>query len=138
MVLSLELATGKIQRYQTIYSGLGENPSYKTKCGKVWPKCPDPEEECDHLGCALKAAEREAYHAILFLLFGLFFIILGSSQEMNFDDLLIIIVVSFNGLILVFMVWVLYKSLRDKMQLEEYRDKGTIRGVRAWKYMDLL
>jgi hypothetical protein len=134
MVLSLQLATGQIRKYQTFYSGLGEIPSYRTKCGKFWHGRPDLEAECDHLDCALKATETKITHTILFISCEFFVMFLGSSHEMIFDNILFILLVSFNGMILVFIVWVFYNSLRNKWQLDEYRDKGTIGGVRAWKH----
>jgi hypothetical protein len=58
MALIIRLATGKKRMYRTSYSGRGENPNYHTKCGMFWVDCPLPEEECNHLDCAIEAAKR--------------------------------------------------------------------------------
>jgi hypothetical protein len=138
MVLCLQLATGEIRKYEISYSGLGEDPNRYTKCGKVWFERPEQMEECDHLDCALMAAERDASHAILFLVFWSPIIILGGEKVIDFASVWTIFMVAFGALILAFTVWILYRSLKHKCQLDEYKLKGTIGGVRAWKYTDSL
>jgi hypothetical protein len=137
MVLCLQLATGEIRKYKTFYSGLGEDPNRYTKCGKVLPERAEQVEECDHLDCAIMAAERGTNHAILFLVFWFPIIIFGGVNVINFAEVWTIFMLAFGALILALMVWAFYSSLKHKWELDEYRSKGTIGGVRAWKYTDL-
>lgn len=135
MVLSIRLATGKIRKYRTSYSGTGENPTYHTKCGMFWANLPKPDKECDHLDCALAAAEYETFGSRLFLVFSLLVIAWGGSKIIGiiFKGGWSILVVAIGVLILALMVYALYRSSMDKNELIEFRDKGTIGGIKAWK-----
>lgn len=135
MALSLRLATGETRKYRTSYSGFGENPTYHTKCGMRWIEPPKPEEECEHLDCALAAAKHEIFGSFLFLLVSILIFALGKSDisEIIFEDGLGVLIAAFGILILAFVVWVFYRSYRDKRELIEFRDKGIIGGVKAWR-----
>ena len=61
MVVRLQIAEGKIKEYRTTYKIDGENnpANYFTKCGKMWIHKPKPQDECDHLDCAIYLAKPE-------------------------------------------------------------------------------
>ena len=139
LALSLRLATGKIKRYRTSYASLGENPIYHTKCGMFWTDCPKPEEECDHLDCALAAAGHETFGGLLFLIICILAIFVAGSRivEAIFMGGWEIFFVAFGLLIMAFMVYVSFRSFMDENELTEFRDKGTIGGEKGLEGLSL-
>jgi len=136
MVLRLRLATGKIKEYRTSYSHSGEGSTYHTKCGTFWADCPKREDECDHLDCAIDAAERETFGAFLFLAFTLLVVVAsGGLSQVGaiFKSGWYILAAAIGALIWLLMVYALYRSNMDKNELNEFANKGTIAGVMAWK-----
>jgi hypothetical protein len=133
MVLCLRLATGEIRKYRTSYSGRGENPTYHTKCGMRWPNLPEEHEECGHLDCALAAAEHDTFDIILFLAVSLIAIVWGGTRitGLVFEDSRIVLLVAFGSLILTLMAYAFYHGSKQKNELIEFRDKGTIGGIKA-------
>ena len=132
MALNIQLATGETRTYSTSYSSLGENPSHHTKCGLAWPNCPAQEEVCNHLDCAIVAAKREIRDCTLFLAF-CFFIIVTRGNKVTLDGIIDRVMVVFGVLILTSVVYMLYHSFQSKNELTEFRDKGTVKGITAWK-----
>jgi len=133
MALSFRLATGETRKYRTSYSGFGESSTYHTKCGMRWIDPPKPEEECEHLDCALAAAKHEIFGSSLFLLLSILIFASDNSKtsKIIFEGGLGVLIAAFGILILAFVVWVFYRSCRDKRELIEFRDKGIIGGVKA-------
>ena len=135
MALSLSLATGEIRTYRTSYPSWGENPSYHTECGKSWPNCPEQKEECDHLDCALRAAKKEATQCLMFLVCCLLISILGRASFLGIisEGGWLILIMAFNVLIFIFMIYALYKEREEMNELSEYKNRGTIGGIKALK-----
>ena len=136
MVVRLQTAEGKIKEYRTTHgvgdNGSGNNPrpeKYVSPCGMEWEFQPEPNEECDHLNCAIYLAKKERDYAprdfvllivltviLLFLDFGVasIFILLGG-------------VVS------------LISGIRSGNRLDELCEfslKGTINGIMAWRIFE--
>lgn len=62
MVVRLQTEDGKIKEYQTVDGGGGGEhdlhpAKYVSKCGREWRYECKPQEECDHLECAIAVAE---------------------------------------------------------------------------------
>ena len=131
MALKIRLATGEIKTYSTNYSSLGVNPSHHTKCGMFWPNNPAQDEECDHLDCAIVAAEHNFRACILFLAFCFFFIVFTRENIVTLEGIIDLAMIVFGALIITFMVYALYHSIQSKNELTEFRDKGTIDGIKA-------
>ena len=134
MALIIRLAAGKKRMYRTSYSSRGENPDYHTKCGMFWIDRPLPEEECNHLDCAIKAAKHRNTERLMFLAFCLLIIAWGGSRILGaiFEGSLGIFMLAIGVLIFGLMIYVLYRSSLDKNELIEFKEKGTIRGTKAW------
>ena len=71
MVVRLQTAEGKIKTYETI-EGTGEGEygpdKYIAKCGREWKEKPKPQDECDHLDCAIYLAETSTtFGLVLFM-----------------------------------------------------------------------
>jgi hypothetical protein len=144
MVVRLQAAEGKIKEYKTtqvlFVSYVEGHPidKYVTKCGREW-KPGEENQECDHLECAIYLAEQlneDLPKASSFLMVFAFaiIIIVGIKWTQLFDSALMIsglmILVAF-----IFLFWGLRSGKRFK-ELTEFRDKGTINGIKAWQVFE--
>ena len=62
MVVRLRTAEGIIKKYKTSIEhvmGEGLSGGYYTKCGLKWDFKPTPQEECDHLECAISIVKAD-------------------------------------------------------------------------------
>lgn len=132
MSLRLQLENGKIKEYRTwldTSTDAGRIPGrYVTKCGYKCDTARDA-DKCSHLECAKYVAEQEA-EVLIFLPaaiigFSVVFMMLFQWDWMSWIKEALFLW----GLSL--LVSLFYS--KDKRELKEFEDKGTINGLRAWK-----
>ena len=132
MSLRLQLEDGKIKEYRTwldTSNDPGHIPSrYVTKCGYKCDIARDA-DKCNHLECAKYVAEQETKNLSVTpaVILGLSIIIMMLFHWDWVDW--IKEAIFFWGLCL--LVSLFYS--KDKRELKEFEDKGTINGLRAWK-----
>lgn len=133
MVVRLQTAEGKIKEYQTTYPfSRGESlpDIYYTKCGRKWDNKPSPQEECNHLECAISIVNADRKHGPLI---SVFFMAISVMLFQTKDKLLVII------LVLLPAFYFLFGGLRAGKrfkELTEYRNKGTINGIAARQILE--
>lgn len=144
MVFCLQTAEGRIKEYQTtrvLFVSYVEGfpiDRYATKCGREW-KPGEKDQECDHLECAIYLAEQHSEDkrgaSIILMVFAFAnIIIFGIEWPQLFDSAVI-----YSGLLILLAVWFLFSGLRSGKRLKElteYRDKGTINGIKAWQIFE--
>ncbi|HNX40292.1 MAG TPA: hypothetical protein PKK11_06875 [Methanothrix sp.] len=133
MSLKIRLANDETLTYRTSYPGLGENPSHHTKCGLKWSNSPSEDDECDHLDCAIVAANRISRDCVIFLAFSLFFAVFAVGRDAIPEGFLGPAMVAFGILIIAFTVHTLYRNYQSMNELTEFRDKGSINGIKAFR-----
>lgn len=136
MAVRLETEKGVVKTYRTSFGLDSVEPvyevgDYKSKCGREWKGEPPINEECDHLDCAIWANEqysRTFKNLSLFMIgFGLVCMLLGwvfgSEFFYSFGPL---------EICLAFLPGIYYLCYQFKgLYLKEFKEKGTIRGVKA-------
>jgi hypothetical protein len=147
MTVRLQTAEGGIKKYETVYGvGGGEyDPPkyYVASCGRIWKGMPSEQEECDHLECAIYLAQQQNEHdpkggrlgfrrgmKIMIIMNIMFTIIFYTDMP----GILLI-----TGLYTLMAIALLIGDHRAEMRLNElteYRDNGTINGIRAWRFFD--
>lgn len=136
MAVRLELENGIIIKYPTsykLYHDKGENVSFTVKS-----KCDMPEyTECDHLDCAIYAAEytaKDNKSDFKVLLIGCIFwfsiAILGFNTTLRDLGFGLAGIIALFG---IFSIWQSNISAERAQELIEFRDHGTINGVKAHK-----
>ena len=125
MVVRLQIENGKIKEYKTVY-GEGCTPvsldywdyaKWVTKCGKEWGKKPKPQDQCNHLECAIYIAEksvatkrnmpRAAAKAVVLFVISLIILLLTSRFSVKFIDYILIFLLIFS-IYLVFLTILMY------------------------------
>jgi hypothetical protein len=152
MVVRLQTEDGKIKEYKTVY-GVGCTPvsldywdyaKWVTKCGKEWKKKPKPQDQCDHLECAIYIAEtsmamkRNMPHAaakaavlsaILLIIFRATSIFSVKIME---DILIFLLVISISMVFFTILTYFLeYGADKRLDELNEFKKNGTIKGIKA-------
>ncbi|VVB71961.1 Uncharacterised protein [uncultured archaeon] len=140
MVVRLQTSEGEIKEYWTIQCiGGGEYgpDKYITKCGRQcieWPKnlADFNYLNCDHLDCAIYLEELNAKRTdiILFTVISLIIFILVLNW-LGFNSALIL-----SGIVALFSLCIMITEIAARKKLEElteYREKGTIKGIKAWR-----
>jgi hypothetical protein len=148
MAVRLQTTEGKIKKYDTIYgeysgggggaeSGGHYSPDkWVAYCGREWEYEPKPYEECDHLDCAIHLARKRSDAGPVIFMFcgaiGLGIIIIKPGDFTLFPALMtaLCFLVAFSKLIQGF------KAGKQFDELNEYKHKNTVNGVRAWKFFD--
>ena len=158
MVFRLQIPDGGVIEYQTVYAAKGEpdpagdsegNPHYLqkycTNCGREWKEKPKDHEECDHLECAIYLAKKrrkeDSVSFFLGIILSPFSLILAekimSEKELNPAFIIIFVIAAFVPPLLAFsslidglIAW------QDLLDLDEYKGKGTIDGVKAWQIIE--
>jgi hypothetical protein len=139
MAVRLHTAKGEIKEYQTtqvLFVSYVEGfpiDKYATKCGREW-KPGAKNQECDHLECAIYLAEQlneDLPKASSFLMVFAFaiIIIVGIKWPQLLDSALM-----YSGLMILLAFYFLFLGLRSEKrfkELTEYRNKGTINGIKA-------
>lgn len=130
MALNLELENGLIKKYPTsykVYYCLGpESTSYD-----IESKC-NISNECDHLDCAIYAAEYTAKdnksHFKLYIFISIFWFAMTI-----FDRGLGLGLGGICALFGIYWIWQSDKAAKRAKELIEFRDHGTINGIKAYK-----
>ena len=137
MVVRLQTAEGKIKEYQTIQwkSGGEDRPSiYFTACGRKWEDWPRNWNDfnylnCDHLDCAIAYAEAQAKpESMIFVIIGLLITVFYTNW---LEDAVLVLLCLFLLPLLYFMEGVEKNAKEQLKELTEYKDKGTINGVKV-------
>jgi hypothetical protein len=140
MAVRLQTAEGEIKEYTTWdikFVHVSEGPTlidkYFTPCGLKWKDKPKPQEECNHLGCAIYLAEQSWKGSLVFfvVLTAVVFLIL---EEKQITERLL----AYLSMLLL-AYWGLISVLRARKRVEElieYRDRGTINGIKAWNILE--
>lgn len=136
MAVRLQLENGENKDYDTWYAdsipGEWEIPTYSTKCGRHSKRDATSEQECDHLDCAIAAAEKYANQnkviAEGFLGLGVFAALFFAGSA-DLGNLLII----FIGDICVYRLAISSTNdyIRKRDELIEFRDHRTSNGIKA-------
>lgn len=145
MAVRLRTAEGIIKEYQTarvLFVSYGDGFSidkYVTKCGREW-KPGAIKQACDHLECAIYLAEQhkddfaESSKFLIVLAFVVFMVGIRWPQQFDFNFIL-------SGFIILLGFYFLFLGLRSGKrfkELTEYRDKGTINGIKARQIFECL
>jgi len=136
MSVRLQLENGKVKSYCTWYPQGGGDydiTTYHTKCGLSWKGIPIESHECEHLDCAIEAAEyrandsRSVVHilpfAILFTF--LFLYLIGPNDVIDF-------LMFMGAMYLLFWIWAVFSTYIGDIkvrELNEFRDHGTVNGI---------
>jgi hypothetical protein len=139
MAVRLRTTEGKIKEYRTAYvirGGLDNPDKYATNCEGELKDEPSPKEECDHLDCAIYAAEYTAKQdKTLFKICLIGYMCWVSIGFFFGDDPWIALSGGSVGLIiLLFGIYNIArsnKSTKMAKELIEFRDHGTINGIKA-------
>jgi len=136
MVVRLQTTVGEIKEYTTMdikFVHVCEGPTlidkYFTPCGLEWKDKPKPQEECNHLGCAIYLAEQSWKVSLVFFVVLIAIAFMGILAERT-DYARSLACLS----ILLFAFWVLISVIRARKRVEElieYKDKGTINEIKA-------
>ena len=129
MAIHLELENGLIKKYPTsykLYYSKGENTSFDIKS-----KC-NISDKCDHVDCAIYAAEYTAKDnksdfKVYILVCAFWFAMEFFHQGLG---------LGLGGLCALFGIYSLWQSDREAKkakELIEFRDQGTINGIKAQK-----
>jgi len=142
MAVRLQTTEGEIKGYGTaqvlFVSYVEGSPvdKYVTKCGREW-KHGEKNQECNHLECAIclaKQQRKEGPQVFTFLIMLavvaiILIFVIKWKQEFGFA-------LTFSGALTLLAFWFLIFGLRAGKRFEElieFRDKGTINGIRAWQ-----
>lgn len=151
MVVCIETIEGKIKKYRTIEPVYPSNRNdysppekYIAYCGREWKDKPEEHEECDHIDCALYLAKRSSdsgpMNFMIFSALGLGSILFFIWKNINFNFEFLGVTIPMNMLFYGILFLLALISLVDGLcsgkqfyELNEYKNKGTINGVRAWR-----
>lgn len=134
MALKLLLKSNDIKEYATVSEaggGEGGPTTYSTKCGLIQDCSARPTEECDHLDCAIDVTIQDVkiFKALLYFSaigFLLFILIDRSRITLWIWGTVILINLSIFG-------WGAYSSYKRRNELIEFKNYGTINGIKASK-----
>jgi len=134
MSLKLKLENDEIKEYATVFEvagGEGGPATYSTKCGLKQHYPIHPHEECDHLDCAIDVTIND----INLFKFGLKFFAILLPLSILIDRSRIMFWISFWGMMMLILLpiygWSAYWSSEKQKELKEFRDHGTINGIKA-------
>jgi hypothetical protein len=145
MAVRLQTAEGEIKDYQTVY-GVGCTPmgtdyydyeKWVSKCGTEWHAEPEPHEECGHLECAIYKAEYERGKktggAFVAAIASVFFVIAVIARPNGIIGLVAVMFFVFLVAVAIWHLGVGLKAEENLDELTEYKDKGTINGIKAFQ-----
>jgi hypothetical protein len=148
MSLRLQTEDSKIKEYQTVY-GVGCVPlgtdyydyeKWVSNCGTEWHKEPEPHEECDHLKCAIHKAESERVKKTgaiyLAAIAAIFFVISAVIKPLDIIRGFSFILFVIFALASIVHLGIGLKGEENWNDLIEFKDKGTIKGIKAWRISD--
>ena len=144
MVVRLQTANGKTKEYgvtQVLWVPCGDGGScidkYVTKCGREW-KPGEQNQECDHLECAIYLAKQQKkdgsqlFSFLIMLAVVIIIVGIGLPQEDGF-------MLMMAGALTLLAFYFLFFGLRAEKRfndLDEYKNKGTINGIRVSQIFD--
>jgi uncharacterized protein (DUF983 family) len=145
MAVRLQTADGKIKEYQTVEwgGGGGEHDlhpaKYISNCGREWRCERKPQEECNHLECAIAVAEHsensDKSASTLMPIFGAIWLFISFFAETVFQSrswyemgLIMGLFCILGGVLAIRSYHSAKRKLRD---LIEFYDHGTIGGIKA-------
>jgi len=137
MSVRLQLDNGEVKKYCTWRVHFEEYvpPTYRTECGMIWDTELPFDAGCKHIDCAIFIAKydmRESIQIALIIPLSIIFCAIAflepSTENIN-DKLLILGIICL--LLFVFFAWSAYTSYRQACELKEFRDHGTVNGIRA-------
>ena len=129
MAIHLELENGSIKKYPTsykIYYSKGENSLFDIKS-----KC-NISNKCDHLDCAIYAAEYTAKNNKNHFKLCIFICTFWFAAAI-FDIGLGVVLGGLYALFGIYNIWQSDKATERNKELLEFRDHGTINGIIAYK-----
>ena len=143
MSVRLRTTEGEIKEYQTVY-GVGCTPlgndyydyeKWVSKCGTEWYKKPELHEECDHMECAIYSAEydrgKKAGANTLAAIAAIFFVITVMIKPLGMIWLVPFFFFVFFVFVSILHLGIGLKAEEYLNELTEYKDKGTIKGIKA-------
>jgi len=131
MSVRLLLETGNIKNYRTWYlrgGGDYDCTTYHTECGMYFEEAPLSNAGCEHLDCAMSVAEYNANDSrlgVYLLPFIVIFIVMFFPDEAG---------LYIGGMYLLFWIYAVFSNYMDNRktrELKEFKDHGTINGVKA-------
>jgi len=133
MAVRLQLENGDTHHYRTWYSRTeGEigPTTYHTECGMFWEQKPPSDGGCEHIECAIKAAEFEANFfiagiCVLALMFLIIFIFQMVEEGVTASFVIY-------AALLILPIGLSFRGFdKGHRELVEFRDHGTVNGIRA-------
>ena len=131
MAIHLELENGVIKRYSTsykLYYSVGGEASFD-----IMRKC-NISDKCDHLDCAIYAAEytskdNKKHFKMYIFICAFWFVIAIFNRELGLG------LGGFYALFGIYSIWQSDKEAKKAKELIEFRDQGTINGIKAHKLL---
>jgi len=140
MVVILQITEGKIKNYRTayaVYSG-DDLKKFCTHCKREWEDKPSPQEECDHLDCAIYAAEYASNYQKrqfwIFLSICIFWFLITISIGFYKGTYYWSSWFAMSGIFALFAIyhiWQFKRFAKDSKELLDFRNHGTINGAKA-------
>ena len=141
MVVRLQTAEGEIKEYKTKYCVGGVDGyclEYRSNCGLEWKREPEPHEECHHLDCAVYLAKRQSKGGPEEFMISIALAAAGIILWGHGQDLGLALIISGSLTLIAFSSLIGGLRARTRSgELTEYRDKGTINGIKASQIFDV-
>ena len=139
MAVRLQTTDGKIKEYKTAYCSRAANyewggcEKYATHCGLEWLNIFVTNEGCQHLDCAIHVAREDKKDGSVGFMLCVTFVALGMVVFWRKTDWFFPITVLSILLILTRFYFFIFGRIEgiQLSQLTEYKDKGTIDGIKA-------
>jgi len=137
MAIRLVLDNGAVKEYSTHYTKEhGRECSYYTYhtfCGLNWQEKPKPLETCNHLECAIEAANRDVFEGsvsalVMTVLTALF--LSGGVLRLQ-GSLLSVMIAGFFLISSIGIVIITVINLKKDLELKEFLNHSTVNGIRA-------
>ena len=135
MAICLQLENHDIYHYRTWYSRTEYESgptTYHTKCGIFWNKKPSSDDGCNHIECAIEAAEFMVSHFKLWIYMGVATLVLsfimyviGTSMDAA------LLVMTYSILCIIYPGYFFWVHDKERRELVEFKYQGTVNGIRA-------
>jgi hypothetical protein len=109
---------------------------YVTDCGLEWKDKPNPQHECEHIDCAMKVAIKNMKSAALYSILFIPLLIFGIRDMLS--DFSTFLLTGFFATSVLACLFIELSSWKKLIELTEYKDKGTIDGIKANQIFDNL
>lgn len=137
MALRLQLEDGTIKEYRTWYAvNRGEHVplTYKTKCGIRWDREPGKSDGCSHIDCAIRSLGGSVIPVILVAAYLIGLAIFGLPPAFKEGGFVFVIMAVLSMGCVAWALWMIsgiYGDEKVKRELYEFRDHGTVHGIKA-------